>query len=104
MGTVHPELSHYPIHHVQTLRSRRRFGRGQLCCRLQRTSPCWSLCWSSSLCSCWILRWNPRPRGLCCPRRPPPPPRPPPAREVQEAPILEQTVEPVEQHGYSIRY
>merc|ERR1712029_178822 len=28
----------------------------------------------------------------------------PPAREVQEAPIVEQTVEPVEQHGYSIRY
>merc|ERR1712045_960581 len=71
MGTVHPELSHYPIHHVQTLCSRRRFGRCQLCCCLQWTSPCWSLCWSSSLCSCWILRWNPRPRGLCCPRRHP---------------------------------
>ena len=28
----------------------------------------------------------------------------PPAREIQEAPIVEQYVEPVEQHGYSIRY
>ena len=28
----------------------------------------------------------------------------PPAREIQEAPVVSQTVEPVEQHGYSIRY
>lgn len=28
----------------------------------------------------------------------------PPAREVQEAPLVSQSVEKVEQHGYSIRY
>ncbi len=28
----------------------------------------------------------------------------PPPREIQEAPLVAQTVEKVEQHGYSIRY
>ena len=28
----------------------------------------------------------------------------PPTRVIEEAPIVEQVVEPVEQHGYSVRY
>ena len=28
----------------------------------------------------------------------------PPTRVTEEAPIVEQVVEPVEQHGYSVRY
>ncbi|TRY70185.1 hypothetical protein TCAL_17272 [Tigriopus californicus] len=28
----------------------------------------------------------------------------PPVKNIQEAPIVEQVVEPVEQHGYSVRY